>query len=115
MPYLLSTSWIEPGKTEQLREWGLELVRREDEVLQTLRRENTHLECGFLLSTDRGDLLCVFLDVDEAPGNEIDELADSPFPIDHEHMAVMQEISGGRGRVRAELLYAFENPREDAG
>lgn len=41
----------------------------------------------------------------------------SPFEIDHQHRAVMDEATegGAEGRVYAELMYAFKNPRAESG
>jgi hypothetical protein len=38
----------------------------------------------------------------------------SPFEIDHQHMAVMDEttVEGSRGRVHAELQYGLQNPKD---
>jgi hypothetical protein len=112
MPFTLSTAWIKDGKEDVLRDWYGELGRRSDEAFQTLDNEGVRQEVAFILNTDRGKLLAVFLEVDQ-PMSEADAaFFSSPFEIDHQHMAVMDEATegGARGRVHAELMYALKNP-----
>jgi hypothetical protein len=115
MPYVLSTAWIKPGKTQRLRDWYTELQERRDEAFQTLNNEGVRQECAFILPTDHGDLLAVFIEVDDMDrANEA--FFSSPFEIDHQHAAVMDECTdgGSEGRRYAELMYAFQNPKEGA-
>jgi len=107
MTYVLSTAWVEPGKTELLRSWCEELKRRKEEVLPAMRNEGVRREAAFLLPTPHGDLYCVWLEVDD-PEAAFAAFRSSPFPIDHEHARVMDEVDGGRGRTSAELLYSFD-------
>jgi hypothetical protein len=111
MPYVLSTAWILPGRTERLKSWYAELEERRDETLQTLENEGIRQEVAFILNTEHGDLLCVFLNVDDMDKADA-AFYSSPFPIDHEHRRVMDEttVGGAEGRIPAELMYAFENP-----
>jgi Family of unknown function (DUF6176) len=114
MPYILSTAWILPGKTQRLRDWYVELESRRDEAFQTLNNEGVRQEVAYILNTEHGDLLAVFIEVDDMDrANEA--FFDSPFELDHQHRAVMDEctVGGSAGRVEAELMYAFQNPRED--
>ena len=111
MPYVLSTAWVVPGKTERLRKWYAELERRSDEAFQTLDNEGIRQEVAFILGTEHGDLLAVFLEVEDmARANEA--FLASPFEIDHQHRAVMEEctVGGAGGRQYGDLMYAFQNP-----
>jgi hypothetical protein len=114
MPYVLSTAWIEPGKTERLREWYGELETRRDETLQTLENEGVRQEAAFILPTEHGDLLAVFIEVDDMDSAN-EAFYSSPFEIDRQHAQVMDECTtgGSTGRVYAELMYAFQNPRKE--
>ena len=40
MPYVLSTAWVKPGKTDDLKAWYRELEERRDEAFQTLDRQH---------------------------------------------------------------------------
>jgi hypothetical protein len=115
MPYVLSTAWIVPGKTQRLRDWYAELEDRRDEAFQTLDNEGVRQEVAYILNTEHGDLLAVFLEVDDMEaGNEA--FFSSPFEIDRQHAEVMDEctVGGSTGRKYAELMYAFQNPRKEA-
>jgi hypothetical protein len=112
--YVLSTAWIKPGKTERLREWYRELESRSDEAFQTLDNEGVRQEVATFLSTEHGDLLAVMIEVDDMDkANEA--FFNSPFKIDHEHRAVMDEVTfgGAEGRKYAEIMYAFKNPNNE--
>jgi hypothetical protein len=115
MPYILSTAWIVPGKSERLRAWYRELDGRRDEAFKTLDNEGVRQEVAFILNSDHGELLAVFIEVDDM--DKADEaFFSSPFEIDHQHRQVMDEctVGGSTGRVPAELMYGFQNPREPA-
>ena len=115
MPYVLSTAWIVPGKTQRLREWYAELEERREEALQTLDNEGVRQEAAFILPTEHGDLLAVFIEVDDMEeANQA--FFSSPFELDRQHAEVMEEctVGGAKGRIEAELMYAFQNPRSDA-
>lgn len=115
MPYTLSTAWIVPGKSEKLRSWYRELEERRDEAFQTLDNEGVRQEVAFILNTDHGELLAVFIEVGDMA--EADKaFFSSPYEIDHQHRQVMDEctVGGSSGRVHAELMYAFQNPPKHA-
>jgi hypothetical protein len=114
VPYVLSSAWVKPGKGERLREWYGELRSRSDEAFQTLDNEGVRQEVAFILSTPYGELLAVFLEVDQAMETADEKFFSSPFEIDHQHMAVMDEttVEGSRGRVHAELQYGLQNPKD---
>lgn len=108
MAYVLSTAWIVPGKTNRLREWYAELKEHPLETLDSLDNERVRQEIAFILNTEHGDLLCVFLEVDDMErANEA--FFSSPFEIDHEHRRVMDEVTvgGAAGRKYAELMFAI--------
>jgi hypothetical protein len=114
MPYVLSTAWILPGKTQRLRDWYKELEERREEAFQTLDNEGVRQEVAYILDTEHGDLLAVFIEVDDMDrANEAFEA--SPFELDKQHAAVMDEctVGGSGGRRYAELMYAFQNPKKD--
>jgi len=115
MPYVLSTAWIVPGKTQRLRDWYTELEARRDEALQTLDNEGVRQEVAYILNTEHGDLLAVFIEVDDMDAAN-EAFYSSPFEIDRQHAEVMDEctIGGSTGRNFAELMYAFQNPKRAA-
>ena len=112
MTYVLSTAWIKPEKTDDLRAWYGELDRRHDETLQTHENEGVRQEVAFIVPTEHGDMLCVFIEVDDMDRAN-DAFFSSPYKIDHEHRAVMDAATAGgaSGRVQGELMYAFQHPR----
>jgi hypothetical protein len=116
MPYVLSTAWIVPGKTHRLRAWYEEMETRRDETLQTLKNEGVRQEVAFILNTEHGDLLAVFLEVDDMDAAN-SAFYSSPHKIDQEHRQVMDEVTvgGAEGRKYAELQYSITNPRDEIG
>jgi len=112
VPYVLSTAWVKPGKADRLREWYRELGSRSDEAFQTLDNEGVRQEVAFILNTPYGELLAVFLEVDQPMEMADEKFFSSPFEIDHQHFAVMDDttVEGSRGRVYAEMQYALQNP-----
>jgi len=115
MPYVLSTAWIKSGKTQALRDWYAELESRREEALQTLENEGVRQEAAFILPTAHGDLLAVFIEVDDMDAAN-EAFRSSPFEIDRQHAQVMDDctVGGSTGRVNAEPLYVFQNPRSGA-
>jgi Family of unknown function (DUF6176) len=112
VPYVLSTAWVKPGKADRLREWYRELGSRSDEAFQTLDNEGVRQEVAFILNTPYGELLAVFLEVDQPMEMADEKFFSSPFEIDHQHFAVMDDttVEGSRGRVYAEMQYGLQNP-----
>ena len=112
MPFVLSTAWIKEGKGDHLREWYRELGSRSDESFQTLDNEGIRQEIAFILDTEHGELLCVFLELEKDMDEANNAFFSSPFEIDHRHMAVMDDttVGGARGRKSAEMMYALKNP-----
>ena len=112
MPFVLSTAWVKEGKGDRLREWYRELGSRTDEAFETLDNEGIRQEVAFILNTEHGELLCVFLHVDNDMDTADAAFFSSPHEIDRQHMEVMDETThgGSRGRQYAELQYALRNP-----
>jgi hypothetical protein len=48
---------LKPNSIDRVRAWAEEIMRREDEALETLRNEGVVLECFFLDRRDDGDYL----------------------------------------------------------
>ena len=105
MPYVLSTAWVKPGKGDRLREWYRELGSRSDEAFQTLDNEGVRQEVAFILNTPYGELLAVFLEVDQPMDKADEKFFSSPFELDHQHLAVMDDttVEGSHGRVHAPM------------
>ncbi|MDX6475153.1 MAG: hypothetical protein QOH95_664 [Gaiellaceae bacterium] len=114
MPFVLSTAWIKEGKSDRLREWYGELASRSNEAFETLDNEGIRQEIAFILDTEHGELLCVFLEVEKDMKEADAAFFSSPFEIDHQHMAVMDDTTegGARGRKYAQLMYALKNPAD---
>jgi hypothetical protein len=112
MTFVLSTAWIKEGKGDSLREWYGELARRSDEAFQTLDNEGIRQEIAFILDTEHGELLCVFLEVEKDMAEADKAFFSSPFEIDRQHMEVMDDTThgGSHGRVHAQMMYALKNP-----
>jgi hypothetical protein len=112
MPFVLSTAWVKEGQTDALKAWYGELATRSDEAFQTLDNEGVRQEVAFVLNTEHGDLLCVFLEIDKDMDAANAAFFDSPFEIDHQHRAVMDQTTegGSEGRTYAQLQYALKNP-----
>jgi Family of unknown function (DUF6176) len=114
MPFVLSTAWIKDGKSDRLRDWYKELARRSDEAFQTLDNEGLRQEVAFILNTEHGELLCVFLEVEKDMAEADQAFFNSPFEMDRQHRAVMDDTTegGAVGRVHAEFMYALKNPAD---
>jgi hypothetical protein len=108
--YVLSTAWVKPGKGNELREWYAELSERREEVLKALGNEGVRQEVAFVVPTEHGELLCVFIEVDDMDKATSAFLA-SDYEIDQKHLTVMDSTTQGgmAGRVSGELMYAFRS------
>jgi hypothetical protein len=111
MPFILSTARVKPGKTSRLRAWYQEVESRRDEALETQRAEGVRQEHAFILPGDDSDLLAVFIEVEDMDKANAAFFA-SPFNIDAEHLAVMDECTegGGTGRIYADLVFSSAGP-----
>jgi hypothetical protein len=111
VPFILSTARVKPGKSARLRSWYTELEERREEALETQRAEGVRQEHAFILPGADFDLLAVFLEVDDMDKANA-AFYSSPFPIDAEHRAVMDECTeeGAEGRVYADLMFSSSGP-----
>jgi hypothetical protein len=111
VPFILSTARVNPGKTSRLRAWYEELESRRDEALETQRAEGVRQEHAFILPGDDFDLLAVVVEVEDMDKANAAFFA-SPFKIDAEHLAVMDECTegGGVGRIYADLVFSSAGP-----
>jgi hypothetical protein len=114
MPFILSTARVKPGKTERLRAWYTELEDRREEALETQRAEGVRQEHAFILPGAEFDLLAVMIEVEDMDKANA-AFYSSPFPIDAEHAAVMDECTegGSRGRIYANLVFSSAGPLDE--
>jgi Family of unknown function (DUF6176) len=114
MPFILSTARIKPGKTERLRQWYEEVERRREESLETQRAEGVSQEHAFILPGPDFDLLAVMIEVKDRNAADA-SFFNSPFPIDAQHLAVMDECTegGAHGRVEADLVFSSAGPLDE--
>ena len=114
MPFILSTARVKPGKTERLRAWYREVEDRREEALETQRAEGVHQEHAFILPGPDFDLLAVMVEVEDMDKANASFFS-SPFPIDAEHLAVMDECTegGGSGRIYADLVFSSAGPLDE--
>lgn len=112
--HLLSTAWLLPGKTDELRAWYRQIHDRPDEVMATLDNELNRQEVGFVLPTDKGDLLAVSIQCEDFQAGH-GAFLDSPHSIDREHLEVMAAttVGGSAGRKHADLVFRFDHPDRD--
>ena len=111
MPFILSTARVKPGKTARLRAWYEELEDRREEALETQKAESVSQEHAFILPGPDFDLLAVMIQVEDMDKANASFFS-SPFPIDHEHRAVMDECTegGSEGRIYADLVFSSAGP-----
>jgi hypothetical protein len=114
MPFILSTARVKLGKTERLRAWYREVEDRREEALETQRAEGVHQEHAFILPGPDFDLLAVMVEVEDMDRANASFFS-SPFPIDAEHLAVMDECTegGGSGRIYADLVFSSAGPLDE--
>ena len=81
---------IRPEKEARLRDWLRELGEREDEVLETFRRETISHEQVFIVQAESGPLLVFAIEADDHElARKVYEA--STLPIDREHGSVLLE------------------------
>lgn len=85
---------IRPDKVDRLKEWLAEGMRRADEIRETFVNEGVAHEQGFILSTADGPVLVYVVESADYEAARR-AFAESPFPIDAEHKAVMAEVIEG--------------------
>src|SRR5215467_13530106 len=97
------------GKKQEWMDWCRELIRRQDEVLETLRNEGISMEACFLAPDD---CLYYFLEVEDFE-KALQAYDASQYPIDEEHRrrkaASIEEV----GKLRC--LFYFKNVRGSGG
>jgi hypothetical protein len=93
---VLSTAFVQRGKTERLKEWYREVAERESEVLETLDNEGVRQEIAFIVPTEYGDMLAVFAEVEDLDRAR-EAFAASSFEIDRQHRALNGGSDGWRG------------------
>lgn len=81
---------IRPEKEAQLRDWLNELGTRQDEVLETFRRETIRHEQVFIVQAQQGPLLVYAI---EAEDHDLakEAYANSTLEIDKQHRAVLRD------------------------
>ncbi|MFI6759921.1 DUF6176 family protein [Micromonospora sp. NPDC050417] len=85
---------VRPDKVDRLKDWLAEGMRRADEIRETFHHEGVAHEQGFLLSTEDGPVLVYAVESADYEAAKR-AFADSTFPIDAEHKAVMAEVIEG--------------------
>lgn len=97
---------IKSGELDRVREWAIELTRREEEVLETFANEDMHVQSAFLEEADDGHYLIQYIRADDF--DKVLEVAkNSQLPIDDYHKAFKTKALEGCSRL--ELLIDFEN------
>ena len=93
---------VKPEREQKLREWLGELMRRQEEVRDTFRKETIRHEQAYLLETSDGPILVYAM---EAEDHEKARQAfqSSTLPLDLQHKRVMQDVLVSK--VPAELLF----------
>jgi hypothetical protein len=111
VPFILSTARVKPGKSSRLRGWYADLEERREEALETQRAEGVSQEHAFILPGSEFDLLAVFIEVEDMDKANAAYFS-SPFAIDAEHRAVMEECTegGAEGRIYADLVFSSAGP-----
>lgn len=62
---ILTKNRIEPGKTQRLRQWSKEIMRRRDEAIETLRHEGMYSEAAFIERTPGGEFLIYYMEAED--------------------------------------------------
>ena len=113
---------VEPGKTDQLREWMAELRSRRDEAVETLQHEGLYTEASFVESRADGTFLLTFLEAEDID-RAFEAYESSTHELDREHREVLDEVLADVQPERnievladvqpernIELLYQVTNP-----
>jgi len=93
---------VKPGQEGKLREWLLELMRRQDEVRETFKQETVRHEQGYLLQINGGTALMYIVEAEDLE-QASKAYKNSSLPIDTEHRNVMNQTLADR--ISTELLY----------
>lgn len=106
---VLTKNRIEPGKTEQLREWMAEIQSRRDEAVKTLQYEGMYSEAAFLEQTADGDYLLYYMEAEDID-SVFEAFESSPYKIDQEHKKIMDDVlADDQPEGNIELLYHLLN------
>lgn len=101
---------IKPGKTDSLREWMEEITSHCDEAIETLQHERMLSETAFLEQRDDGDYLLYYMEAEDLD-HVFESFESSPYEIDHEHQAVLDEVlADDQPDQDIEPLYHLANP-----
>ena len=82
---------IKPGKIDRLREWMEEIKSHPNEAIETLQYERMLSEAAFLEQRVDGDYLLYYMEAEDL-NHVFDAFESSPYKIDHEHQAVLDEV-----------------------
>ena len=105
---------IRPGKEGKLREWLEELMRRQDEVRETFRRETVRHEQAFILEDQGGSIMVYAIEAaDHAQGARA--VATSTLPIDLQHKEVMRDVLGAPVAITPIYDCALDPPAQPSG
>lgn len=105
---MLGRARIGPGKEARLRDWFDELGEREGEVVETLRHEGVYTESAFVLSTDHGSYLYVYMEADDLR-RAVEAGEEESYEIDERHHDVLDECLA-TGWERLDAIGHFTNP-----
>jgi len=81
---------LKPNSGDRVRAWAEEIMRREEEALETLRDEGVVLECFFLDRRDDGDYLIGIMAAEDFERSQA-VARDSTHGIDAFHRAFKRE------------------------
>ena len=106
---VLTRERVEPGCEDRLREWMAEVKRRESEAMETLAHEGMVAEAAFLDEQPEATYLMYYMEAEDL--DEVYEaFRSSPYEIDREHAAVVDEVlADDQPDEQPELLYHAVN------
>lgn len=89
---------VKEDRVDALKHWMEELRQREDEVLETFRREGARHEAAYLLESTEGPML-VYVQEAADPERAHRAFQESNLPVDLEHRQVTRDVVAGRLEV----------------
>jgi hypothetical protein len=102
---------VKPEKVDRLRAWMDEIRNREAEAAETHDHEGMLSEAAFLERTDDGVFLVYVMEAEDFE-EAVAAFRDSPYDIDEEHKAVMDEVLESWENVgEYELLYSMTSSK----
>jgi hypothetical protein len=106
---VLTRQRVEPGREDRLREWMAEIKRRESEALETLEHEGMIAEAAFLDEQPEATYLLYYMEAEDVDA-VFEAFESSPYEIDQEHAAVLEEVlADDQPDDHPELLYHAVN------